>query len=96
MSDPLFKRSEKALFANVGDDIVALHLENGFCFGMAEVSAQVWDLLGETVGLDQICDRLMQQYEVDAGTCRAEVGKLLGELVDQGLVETVPRPAGGA
>ncbi len=94
MSEPLFKRSEQALFANVGDDIVALHLEKGLCFGMVDVSAEVWALIEEPASLDQICNGLMQKYEIDQETCRAEVARFIDELQSEGLVESAAGPSG--
>ena len=36
------------LFANVGDDVVALNIEGGQCYGMDKIAGTVWGLLAET------------------------------------------------
>lgn len=92
MKEACYKRSDKAMFASVGSDIVALHLENGFCFGMVNVGAAVWDLLEEPATLGQITERLVQEYDVEPETCRAEVAQFLDELQNEGLVEASPGP----
>ena len=51
MTPRLYRRSESALFSNVGEDIVALHIENGHCYGMEKATAAIWDLLAEPIGM---------------------------------------------
>ena len=89
MTADLYRRSDKALFSNVGDDIVALHLENGHCYGMEKVSSVVWKLLEKPTDLDRICTHLVERYQVDEDRCRAEVGALLDQFQKEGLIEAV-------
>ena len=88
MSEQLYRRSDEALFSSVGDDIVALHVENGHCYGMEKVTADVWELLARPIGLSDICERLIGMYDVEPEQCRAEVQRLLDQLCSEGLVET--------
>ena len=90
-----YQRSPQALHANVGDDVVALHVQNGRCFGMEHVTADVWRYLEQPASLDQICSRLLAEYEVDTQTCRAEVVELLETMQRAGLVETVSSQRSG-
>jgi hypothetical protein len=85
--DALYRRSQQALFAEVGDDVVALHIAKGHCYGMEKVAAEVWNLLEQPLSAGQICSRLIERYEVDAGTCERDVSALLGEFEQEGLIE---------
>lgn len=87
MTTKKFKRSDQALSADVGDDVVALHVANGACFGMEKVASHVWKMLDRPTGLDAICQDLLGRYEVDPQICHAEVGQLIDQLVREGLVE---------
>lgn len=82
-----FRRSDQALHSDIGDDVVALHINRGECFGMADVTAEVWRQLAEPTDLDALCAALTGIYQVEEGQCREEVGQLLAEMVDAGLVE---------
>ena len=93
MSDPIYKLSDKALFTSLGDDIVALNVERGQCYGMEKVTAEVWRLLAEPTDVDHLCDRLVEIYEVEPALCRADVQRLLEQLQSEGLVETVSAAA---
>ena len=93
MSKSLYKRSNDALFSEVGNDVVALHVERGQCYGMENVTAAVWSMLAEPTTIESICERLLERYDVEPAVCRAEVGKLMMTLQSEGLVESVAMPA---
>jgi hypothetical protein len=83
----VFKRSADTIFSVVDNDVLALRIENGRCYGMEEVAAAVWSLLERPRGLDSICEQLLEQYEVEAATCRSDVVELLELLRSEGLVD---------
>ena len=89
MSEPVYKLSGKAMFTAVGQDIVALNVDDGQCYGMEKVTAAVWRLLETPMSIDEICDRLVEMYAVDTATCRADVDRLFAQLRSEGLIETV-------
>lgn len=88
MSGPTYRRAPGALFSEVGDDVVALHIDRGQCYGMEKVSSAIWKLLEEPRDLDAICAGLIDQYAVEPGQCRDQVGPFLETLRAEGLVET--------
>lgn len=88
LEDSLFSRSEEALFAEVGDDVLALHVANGRCHGMERVAADVWRMLDRPVSLNEICGRLVADYDVEPEECRRDVGALLQSMIAEGLVKT--------
>lgn len=89
MTDTRYQRSDDILFTDVGDDVVALNVSRGLCYGMEDVTRAVWDMLAEPVELAEICTRLTQRYDVDAATCRSEVAALIEQLVDEDLIKAV-------
>ncbi len=89
MSGPVYKLSGKALFTAVGDDIVALNVDDGQCYGMEKVTAEVWRLLDTPMSIDQMCARLVEIYAVDPDTCRTDVERLFGQFRSEGLIEEV-------
>ena len=87
MSGPTYKLSGKALFTAVGEDIVALNVDDGQCYGMEKVTAAVWRLLETPMSIDDVCERLMTLYAVDPEVCRTDVEQLFDQLRGEGLVE---------
>lgn len=89
MSKPLYRRVADVLHSPVGDDVVALSVHHGLCFGMEEVTAQVWRLLADPRDLDELCAALVETYDVSEVECRDQVGALLTEMTAAGLIERV-------
>jgi hypothetical protein len=87
VSEQAWRRSDKAIFSEVGDDIVALHVERGNCYGMEKVTAAVWELLDAPQTLDEIVGTLVERYDVGADQCRAEIAELLQTMSAEGLIE---------
>jgi hypothetical protein len=94
MNEPKYRRTSETLHSAVGDDIVALHVRMGHCYGMEDVTADVWRLLEQDMSVAQICEQLQQLYEVDDARCRAEVGRLIETMVEEKLIEPVGDDSG--
>jgi hypothetical protein len=89
MASPLYRRSPSALFSSIGDDIVALHVKNGHCYGMEEVTAKVWQMLADPTDIDSICRRLLEDYDVEPSVCQEDVHRLISQLQSEGLIDAV-------
>ena len=82
-------RCEELLEADLNGEIVALHIERGQCYGLSAVAADIWRMLAEPISLDEICTRLVEDYDIDSPTCRAEVVRRVSQLQEEGLVKHV-------
>jgi hypothetical protein len=82
-----FVRCQEMLEADVNGEIVALHLDRGQCYGMNGVASEIWRMLSEPASIEEIAAELAGVYEVDSATCRSEVGRLLAQLKEEGLVK---------
>lgn len=71
---------------HVGDETVILNLETGVYFGLDSVGAQVWQLLAAGSSLAQICDALVEKYEVTREQLEADVRRLAQELQQSSLI----------
>ena len=89
MTPPLFMRNASTLFTSVGDDIVALSVQKGQCYGMEQVTATVWNLLERPIGIDEIATKVSEVYDVETDQCRADIEQLVAQLKDEGLVTIV-------
>ena len=74
------------LEAQVDNEIVALNIESGVCYGLNAVGARVWNLIEEPTRIGEVCDTLLAEYTVEPDTCRREVLELVEELMSEGLV----------
>ncbi len=72
--------------AEVDNEIVALSIDTGFCYGLNPVGARVWRMLGDPIRVADICSKLTSEYQVDPETCQSEVIALLEDLRAEGMI----------
>ena len=72
--------------AEVDDEIVALNVDHGMCYGMNRVSSHIWRLLAQPIKIGDLCSELLATYAVDAEVCERQVLELLEELQAAGLI----------
>lgn len=88
MTKPRYERSVDLLEAELGDELVALSVEDGNCFGFNAVAASVWRALEQPRSFDELKAKLLSEYEVSPDQCASELEELLGDLVEKKLVRT--------
>jgi hypothetical protein len=71
----------------VGEEVVVLDLATGTYFGLDPVGARIWELMGEGKTLYEICDRMLQEYEVTREELERDTLRLAEELNGQGLIQ---------
>ena len=94
MSEPVYLDQTLRLapgvrFQSVNDEVVLFDVDRGTYFGLNEVGARVWVLLGEGLQGDALVERLTDEYEVAQDRLSVDVNRLLGELHQQGLIEVI-------
>lgn len=75
------------LASELGSEFVMLNLKDGTYYGLDEVGGDLWRLLQKPITVGEICSVLTSEYDVDTDRCRADVVKLLVDLLARGLVE---------
>lgn len=80
------------LSAQVGDEIVMMSAQNGFYIGLNAVGARIWGLLERPRAIDEICARLVEEFDVMPNACRTEVESFLAELERHGAIVMAPAP----
>ena len=90
MKDPVVRRRGGLIEAEVDGEMVALHVDNGTCYGFNATATRIWSLIAEPRRLSELRDRLLDEYEVAPKECEAQLRELLGELEKDGLIEMDP------
>jgi hypothetical protein len=85
--ETMFRKTADLLESEVDEQVVALDVDKGQCYGLNAVGSQVWRMLDTPMSLQEICSALQDEYEVEPELCRDEVGRLLADLQSEGLVE---------
>lgn len=90
MESQLFERNVQLLEAELGEELVALDVAGGHCFGFNGVATTVCRLLDQPRSQTEIEQALVAEYDVDREQCATELQALLADLVAKGLVRTAP------
>lgn len=88
MTGPIYKRNVELMEADLGDELVALHVNRGTCFGFNDVAAWVWRRLAEPATFEQLRDELLEKYDVTVDQCTQDLRILLDDLAEKKLIAT--------
>jgi len=79
-------RNSRTISGRLHEELVMMDLGQGKYFSLNPVATRIWDLLGEPLDLEELCKRLMAEYNVSSDQCRADVRNHLNEMGRMGLV----------
>lgn len=82
----LVSRGAGLIEAEVDDEILGLHIENGTCYSFNPTAARIWKLIEQPKTLAEICATLTAEFKVEPAACEADVRTLLDDLAADGLV----------
>jgi len=80
--------------SDLAGEAVILNLKHGVYYGLDDVGARIWNLIHDPRSVEQVCDRIFEEYDVSAGQCESDVLALLDELAAAGLIEIKDAIAG--
>jgi len=87
--DTILGRDESILESDIGDEKVMMSIALGRFWGTNAMGRQVYDLCDGKRRLEQLCELLMDQFDVDAETCQREVLAFAQRAVERGLLVVV-------
>ncbi|HEX6377302.1 MAG TPA: PqqD family protein [Allosphingosinicella sp.] len=88
--DLLVERRGEMIETEVDGELVALHVDNGTCYGFNSTATRIWALIEQPRRLSELTEALVREFDVDPATCEAQLKELLDELAADGLVEIRP------
>jgi hypothetical protein len=77
--------AESVVFRELDGEAVILNLDTGTYFGLDEVGTRIWQRLDRGDPVDAVVAALVEEFEVAPETARADVDRLIAQLVDKGL-----------
>ena len=84
--DRIIRVGESVVCAELDDEAVLLNLESGIYYGLDSTGTQIWRLLAEGIGEDELVDRLADEFDADPEGLRRDVEEFLGILSSKGLL----------
>lgn len=87
----VFVASQNQVSADLSSDmvesVIILNLKDGVYYELKEVGTRVWKLIQQPCSAQVILDTLLEEYEVDAEQCKADLFALLEDLASHSLVK---------
>lgn len=84
--DSVFEIPVHVVARRIGEETVILDLESGTYYGLDPVGARAWELIAEGRTLGAVCAAMREEYEVDATRLEHDIGALVGDLRQNGLL----------
>ena len=82
----VYKAIAEALVATLSDGAVLLNLQTKRYFSLNETGTRIWEMVQQTADEETIVTTLVSEYEVDEPMARAEVRRILDELLEAQLI----------
>jgi len=83
----IVKRGKDVPFSQLGDELLAIDAQAGYCYSLNETAGKVWELIATPMPVSAVCAQLRREFAVDEATCLREVLALLQEMAAAGLVQ---------
>lgn len=66
-----------------------MDMDQGKYFSLNQTATAIWELLDKPLAMDELCDSLLEEYEVNREECFDDVRGYLEEMIKMGLVKEV-------
>lgn len=81
-----YKRNNNTIAGKLDDGLVMMDIEKGKYFSLNPVATRIWELLEQPKELNDLCNILMDEYDVESEQCESETRACLKKLAEIGLV----------
>jgi len=82
---------EHVMFRELDGEAVLLNLQNEMYYGLDEVGTRMWQLLTTSDSVQAAMDTMLEEFDVSPETLEKDVAKMIKELLEQGLLESVDK-----
>ena len=85
--DAVAVRNEAMIFTDLDDIVVMMDADQGLYYELDPVGARIWSLLETARPVAQLCNVLVEEYDVTPDTCHHDVLDFLARAAELGIVE---------
>ena len=79
--------TKELLCCDLSEGAVILDLRSGVYYSLDPVGTYIWKLIQEPRMVSDIMLAVLDEYDVDAGSCERDLRRLFGEMGERNLVE---------
>lgn len=79
--------SSEIISSKISDEMILMSIEAGSYFTLDTVASRIWELLSEnSLSLEELTEKLMEEYEVDRETCMKDVQEFINDMASKKLI----------
>jgi hypothetical protein len=82
----IIQRSDGIVDTDIDGELVMMSIENGAYYGLDSIGARVWQLIEAPLSVESLCDKMLDEYEVEKAQCMRDLLDLLGVMVDKNVI----------
>lgn len=71
----------------IGDELMAVDVATGSCFGFNAVASRAWRMLAEPLSFEDLHKMLISEFAVQPAQCASELKELLDDMIAKDLIE---------
>jgi hypothetical protein len=86
----VFRKAERQVSCQINDEVAILDLDRSLYFGLEGVGVQIWESLEQPRSVAELCNSLLEAFDVSRAQCEGDVLQLVTSLQEEGLIEVVP------
>jgi hypothetical protein len=79
--------AEGQVSCDLAGEVAILDVKSGIYYGLNAIGGRIWNLIQEPRMVSEVCQTLLEEYEVEPKRCEHELLVLLQELAAKGLIE---------
>lgn len=80
------QQTPSAVSCEIEEQTVLLNVDAGKYHGFNEVASRIWQMIESPIKIDQVCDQLIQEFDISKEQCESDVLRFLQHLNESGLV----------
>ena len=85
--DAVVSRNAAIIWTDLDDAVVMMDADKGLYYELDEIGARIWSLIETARPAAQVCDELLEEYDVTSEACRRDVLGFLARAGELGIVE---------
>ena len=82
-------RSDEVLTSEVDGEVVMMSIEQGTYSGLDSIGSQIWHLLEKPRQVSEICEMMMDRYDVEKSICEKDILAFLNDLASDDTIQIV-------
>jgi hypothetical protein len=81
--------SQEQVASKIDEEVAILGLKKGIYYSLDSVGVFVWDYIQQPHTLTEVCEAVMQEYDVEKAQCEQDMIEFFTDLLQHELVEVV-------